>query len=179
MKSIIVSILALTVLTGTALAAIPSTFDYLLATQPMISGKVAAVNDHSLTVDTDQGGQVTLAVDSKTMVPTDLAVGMPMRVEFKAMPDGHKYARRIIPIRGGMNTGRELAYGRSGGHAEMQYASSFDENTRPSRWPVNAIAATRSRTSAAASNTVVSAVWMRGPVCVSSRTTHCGSMCSS
>jgi len=123
MKSMVVSILALMVLAGTALAAIPSTTDYLLATQPMISGKVATVDDHAMTVDTDQGGHVTLALDSKTMVPTDLAPGMAMRAEFKAMPDGHLYARRIIPIRGGMNTGRELAYARSGGQPMAQYGA--------------------------------------------------------
>ena len=123
MKSMVISVFAVMVLAGTALAAIPSTTDYLLATQPMISGRVASVNDHTMIVDTDQGGRVTLAVDSKTMVPTDLAPGMVMRVEFKAMPDGHYYARRVIPIRGGMNTGRELAYARTGGHPMAQYAS--------------------------------------------------------
>jgi hypothetical protein len=123
MKTVVVSILALMVLAGSALAAIPSTTDYLLATQPLISGKVASVNDHMMVVDTDQGGHVTLAVDSKTMVPTDLAPGMAMRVEFKAMPDGHLYARRVTPIRSGVSTGRELAYARTGGHAMAQYAS--------------------------------------------------------
>lgn len=123
MKTVIGSVLAAMVLAGSALAAIPSTTAYLLATQPMITGKVASVNDHVLVVDTDRGERVTLAVDSKTMVPTDLAPGMVMRVEFKSMPDGHKYARRVIPIRDGMSAGRELAYRRSGGHAMAQYAS--------------------------------------------------------
>ena len=123
MKTVVASVFAVMVLAGTALAAIPSTTDYLLATQPLISGTVASVNDHTLVVDTDQGGRVTLAVDSKTMVPTDLAPGMVMRVEFKAMPDGHLYARRVTPIRGGMSSGRELAYTRTGGHAETRYAS--------------------------------------------------------
>lgn len=123
MKTVVASVFAVMVLAGTALAAIPSTTEYLLATQPLISGTVASVNDHILVVDTDQGGRVTLAVDSKTMVPTDLAPGMVMRVEFKAMPDGHLYARRVTPIRDGMSTGRELAYTRTGAHAHTQYAS--------------------------------------------------------
>ena len=123
MKSVVVSVLAVMVLAGSALAAIPSTTDYLLATQPMISGKVASVNDHNLVVDTDQGQQVTLAVDSRTMVPTDLAPGMAMRVEFKVIDGGRYYAKRVIPIRSGMSTGRELAYARSGGHAMARYAS--------------------------------------------------------
>jgi LPXTG-motif cell wall-anchored protein len=114
MKSVVASVLAMMVLTGTALAAIPSTMAYKLATEPLISGKVVSVNDHMMVVDTDQGQQVTLAVDTKTMVPTDLAPGMAMRVEFKAMPDGHLYARRVIPIRNGMNTERELAYSHCG-----------------------------------------------------------------
>ena len=123
MKSMVASLLVTMVLAGTAFAAIPSTTAYLLATQPMISGRVATVNDHAMTVDTDQGGHVTLALDSKTMVPTDLAQGMAMRVEFKAMPDGHLYARRITPIRGGMDTGRELAYARTGERGMARYAS--------------------------------------------------------
>ena len=127
MKSMVASIVALTVMAGTALAAIPSTTAYNLATQPMISGKVATVSDRVLTVNTDQGGHATLAMDSKTMVPTDLAPGMAMRVEFKAMPDGHLYARRIIPIRGGMNMDRELAYARTGARPMAQYANASME----------------------------------------------------
>jgi len=123
MKSVVVSVLAVIVLAGTALAAIPSTSDYLLATQPMISGKVVSVNDHAMVVDTDQGHQVTLAVDSRTMVPTDLGPGMVMRAEFKVIDNGHFYAKRVIPIRSGVNTSRELAYARTGGHAMAQYAS--------------------------------------------------------
>jgi LPXTG-motif cell wall-anchored protein len=123
MKSVVASVLAVMVLAGTALAAIPSTMAYKLATEPLISGRVASVNDHMMVVDTDQGGHVTLAVDTKTMVPSDLGPGMAMRVEFKAMPDGHLYARRVIPIRGGMSNGRELAYARTGGHVMRQYAA--------------------------------------------------------
>src|SRR5437899_3109215 len=85
MKSVVVSVLAMMVLAGTALAAIPSTMAYKLATEPLISGRVASVNDHMMIVDTDQGGHVTLAVDTKTMVPTDLGPGMAMRVEFRGM----------------------------------------------------------------------------------------------
>ena len=123
MKSLVASLVAVVVLAGAALAAIPSTTAYLLATQPLISGKVATVNDHMMTVDTYQGGHVTLAVDSKTMVPTDLGPGMAMRVEFKAMPDGHLYARRVTPIRSGMDMDRELAYARTGARSIERYAA--------------------------------------------------------
>jgi LPXTG-motif cell wall-anchored protein len=118
MKSVVVSVLALTVLAGSALAAIPNTMDYKLATEPLITGTIASINDHMMVVNKDQGGKVTLAVDTKTMVPTDVGPGMAMHVEFKAMPDGHLYARRITPIRGGM-----LAYARTGGHAPAHVAS--------------------------------------------------------
>lgn len=124
MKSVVVSVLALTVLAGSALAAIPNTMDYKLATEPLITGTVASANDHMMVVNTEQGGKVTLAVDTKTMLPADFGPGMAMRVEFKAMPDGHLYARRVTPIRGGDNNGRELAYARTGGHAKAQVASS-------------------------------------------------------
>src|SRR5258706_6768671 len=124
MKSVAVSVLAVMVLAGSALAAIPNTTEYLLATQPFISGKVASANDHMMIVDTDQHGRVALTVDSKTMLPTDFAPGMAMRVEFKAMPDGHYYARRVTPIRDGMSTERGLAYARTGGRGMTQYAAS-------------------------------------------------------
>jgi len=108
MKSAVVSVLALMVLAGSALAAIPNTMDYKLATEPLITGTVASANDHMMVVNTAQGGKVTLAVDTKTMLPNDFGPGMAMRVEFRAMPDGHLYARRVTPIRGGMNGDREL-----------------------------------------------------------------------
>lgn len=110
MKSVVIAAIAVMVLAGTALAAIPNTMEYVLATQPMISGKVASVNDQTLVVDTDQGKQVTLAMDTHTMVPTDLAPGMVAWVEFRMEKDGQYYARRVIPVRGGANPGRELAY---------------------------------------------------------------------
>ncbi|HEY6866328.1 MAG TPA: LPXTG cell wall anchor domain-containing protein [Candidatus Eisenbacteria bacterium] len=110
MKSVVIAVIAVMVLAGSALAAIPNTMDYVLATQPMISGKVASVNDQTLVVDTDQGKQVTLGMDTHTMVPTDLAPGMVAWVEFRVDKEGQYYARRIIPVRGGANSGRELAY---------------------------------------------------------------------
>lgn len=110
MKSVVIAVIAVTVLAGSALAAIPNTMDYVLATQPMISGKVASVTDQTLVVDTDQGKQVTLGMDTHTMVPTDLAPGMVAWVEFRVDKEGQYYARRIIPVRGGANSGRELAY---------------------------------------------------------------------
>jgi LPXTG-motif cell wall-anchored protein len=89
--------------------ATPSTLAYRLATEPWIIGDVVSVNDHELVVDNDRGEQVTLAMDSHTLVPTDLAPGMPMRVEFKTMKDGTTYARRIVPMRDMAATDREMA----------------------------------------------------------------------
>ena len=123
MKTAVVSVLAAMVLAGSAHAAIPSTTAYLLETQPMITGKVVSVNEHTMVVDTQEGGRVTLAVDSKTMVPVDLAPGMEMRVEFKAMPEGHYYARRVTPIRDGMYGGGGLTYRHNHGYSSTQYAS--------------------------------------------------------
>ena len=110
MKSVAVAILAVAVLDGSALAAIPSTTDYKLATEPLVTGKVASVNDQTLVMDTDQGSQVSLHMDSRTMVPTDLAPGLQAWVEFKLEKNGDYYAKRVIPMREGMNRNRELAY---------------------------------------------------------------------
>jgi hypothetical protein len=94
----------------TVVAGAPSTTAYHFSSHPMISGTVVTVNDHQMVVDTDQGEQVTLEVDWRTMAPRDLGPGMVMRAEFLALEDCRFYAQRIIPIRGGMSTNRQQAY---------------------------------------------------------------------
>ncbi len=102
------SLLALTL--GTAQAAIPATTPHHFSSHPMISGTVVTVNDRAMVVNTDQGEQVTLQVDSRTMAPRDLAPGMVMRAEFLALEDCRFYVQRVMPIRGGMSTTRTQAY---------------------------------------------------------------------
>jgi LPXTG-motif cell wall-anchored protein len=102
------ALLAMTI--GTAQAAIPSTTAHHFSSHPMISGTVVAVNDHQMVVDTDQGEQLTLEMDSRTMAPRDLAPGMVMRAEFLALEDCRLYAQRILPVRAGMSTERTQAY---------------------------------------------------------------------
>jgi LPXTG-motif cell wall-anchored protein len=101
-------ILAMTA--GAALAAAPGTTAYHFSSHPMISGTVVTVNDREMVVNTDQGEQVTLALDSHTMAPRDLAPGMVMRAEFVALEDCRFYAQRVMPIRSGMSTNRLQAY---------------------------------------------------------------------
>ena len=95
---------------GAAMASTPPSLAYHFSSHPMISGTVVSVNDHQMVVDTDQGEQVPLEVDTRTMAPRDLAPGMVMRVEFLALEDCRFYAQRIMPIRGGMSTSRLQAY---------------------------------------------------------------------
>jgi LPXTG-motif cell wall-anchored protein len=95
---------------GTAQAAAPSTTAYRFSSHPMISGTVVTVNDREMVVNTDQGEQVTLQTDSRTMAPRDLAPGMVMRAEFLALEDCRFYAQRIVPVRGGMSINRLQAY---------------------------------------------------------------------
>ena len=70
---LVVTMLALCA--GTAFASIPGTSEHVLRTEPMIVGTVGAVGDRKLIVDTDQNEQVTLMMDSRTMLPVDLAPG--------------------------------------------------------------------------------------------------------
>lgn len=95
---------------GTAFAAVPTSAAYHFSSHPMISGTVVSVNDHQLVVNTDQGEQVALEVDSRTMAPRDLAPGMVMRVEFLALEDCRFYAQRVMPLRDGASTSRLQAY---------------------------------------------------------------------
>jgi LPXTG-motif cell wall-anchored protein len=101
----------LVLIAGAALAStIPATTADYLSSRPMISGSVVSVNDHQLVVDTDQGEQVTLAVDWRTMAPRDLEPGMVVRAEFLALEDCHFYAQRITAIQDGLPTSRLQAY---------------------------------------------------------------------
>ena len=113
---------------GSALAAVPSTTDYLNALQPMLTGKVISVNEHQVVVETEQDEDIALSLDSHSMVPVDLAPGMAARVEFRTMDDGRKVVSRIIPTRGGTNKSRELAYSResASNDGQARYASTSD-----------------------------------------------------
>lgn len=109
-KQVIMFAAALLVLgTGGARAAIPNTTDYLHRTMPMISGVVSSVDDRQIVVDTDQDQRVTLVMDSRTLLPIDLAPGMMMRAEFRVMENGQYYVTRIMPIRDGANARRAQA----------------------------------------------------------------------
>jgi hypothetical protein len=106
----VLSAALLTPIAGASPAAIPNTTDYRNATQPMITGTVRSVSQNELRVATEQGGDATLALDSHSIVPTDLRRGMMVRVEFHYGNDRTGYARRVIPIRHGDNPEREVAY---------------------------------------------------------------------
>lgn len=128
----ILALLLLSCTAGAALAAIPSTTDHRNASTPMITGTAMLVNEHQLLVETEQGEEVLLSLDSRTMVPADLAQGMMMRVEFKYLEDGSRLAERVIPIREGQKTTRELAYSneRVNGEETAQYASTNQPEER-------------------------------------------------
>lgn len=93
-----------------SLASSPATTAYHFSSHPMIAGTVVTVNDREMVVNTDQGEQMTLTIDSRTMAPRDLAPGMVMRAEFLALEDCRFYAQRIMPLRQGMSTNRMQAY---------------------------------------------------------------------
>lgn len=123
------ALLLLALTGGTALAAaVPSTTAYHFSSHPMISGTVVSVNDRQMVVDTDQGEQVALEIDSNTMAPRDLAPGMVVRAEFQALENCRFHAQRVIPLRGNMSVRRFQAYANSrdsreaiAGNASAQY----------------------------------------------------------
>lgn len=107
----VLALLAMFALTaGIALAADPASMTYHFSSHPMISGTVVAVNDHQMVVNTDQGEQVTLELDTRTMAPRDLAPGLVVRVDFKALEDCRLYAQTVTPLRGNASPERTQAY---------------------------------------------------------------------
>jgi hypothetical protein len=100
----------LALLAGPSLAADPASMTWYFSSHPMISGTVVTVNDHQMVVNTDQGEQVTLEVDTRTMAPRDLGPGMVIRADFKALEDCRLYAQVVTALRGSASTERLQAY---------------------------------------------------------------------
>jgi len=94
---------------GMAMTATPTTADYHSSTRPMVSGRVITVNDHRLVLKTEQGQMVGLVMDSRTMVPGEVAPGAFVRADFRQMDDGRYYANRIRTVVHGV-ADREQAY---------------------------------------------------------------------
>ena len=101
---------------GTSPQGMPGTVQHLYSTQPLISGTVLSVNDHRVLVKTDQGRKVAMVMDSRTMVPRELAPGSRMRAEFIQMQDGRYYAQRIHLISPGAD------------HRVQAYANTMDND---------------------------------------------------
>jgi hypothetical protein len=101
---------------GTNPSAMPGTVEHLYSTRPFISGTVLSVNDHRVLVKTDQGRKVAMVMDSRTMVPRELAPGSRMRAEFTQMQDGRYYAQRIHLISPGTE------------HRVQAYANTMDND---------------------------------------------------
>ncbi len=121
------TVCALALTAGVALAAdmpsaIPSTTEYIIETRPMILGTVASVNDHELVVNSDQGSPIAMRMDTRTMLPSDLAVGNMVRTEFRVMENGDYYAQRVVPLR--TEEEREMAYRHMGTSEPMAVNSS-------------------------------------------------------
>jgi hypothetical protein len=94
---------------GKIMTATPATAAYQFSTHPMISGEVVSVNDHQLVVDTYQGQQVGMVMDSRTVLPGMVEPGSLVRAEFAPMKDGRYYAKRVSTISSGVAS-REQAF---------------------------------------------------------------------
>jgi hypothetical protein len=109
---------------GRIMYATPATADYHFSTHPMISGQVVSVNDHQLVVETYQGQQVGLVMDSRTVVPGKVAPGKLVRAEFAPMKDGRYYAKRVSQVSSSVAS-REQALA----HTRDSYAVSAQNTT--------------------------------------------------
>jgi hypothetical protein len=134
----LLALLALT--TGAALAADPASMTYHFSSHPMISGTVVAVNDHQMVVNTDQGEQVTLELDTRTMAPRDLGPGMVVRADFKALEDCRFYAQAITPLRGSDSPERTQAYANTHDSPEVVARNATAEGSGNAHVPAEAAA---------------------------------------
>ncbi|TMQ72880.1 MAG: hypothetical protein E6K80_01610 [Candidatus Eisenbacteria bacterium] len=106
---------------GAPVTVIPATHAYELATEALILGRVVAVTDHRIAIGTESGERIALEMDSRTLVPTTLQSGMGVRVEYRAMENGVKLAKRVTPAHLEWAENRNVAY--PPGEEEMEEPS--------------------------------------------------------
>jgi LPXTG-motif cell wall-anchored protein len=107
MKRLTLSVAMAAALATASTAGAHAKTEFAKQLQPTITGSVASVNEHSVTVNTDGGENMLFEVDSRSMVPTELPAGTRVRIEFHLMESGKYHAARITPIRGGEMTESE------------------------------------------------------------------------
>lgn len=97
-KAFLYCVVALALGAGSAFADVSTIIDKVSG-DPMVAGKIMELNSQRMVVHTVAGDEATLKLDSRTLVPPDLAAGMMMKTEFKLMDNGDYYATRVIPVR--------------------------------------------------------------------------------
>ena len=117
MKSKIAWVMAcMTLIAGTAMADLmtptrssidPTTPPPIGPEVPLILGTVVTLDERNVVLDTHDGNTVAFLVDSRTMMPSNMAAGQPMKVQFKVLESGAYFAQRFTPVLG--EEGRELA----------------------------------------------------------------------
>jgi len=137
MKSKIAWVIAcMTLIAGTATADLttptrssidPSTPPPIGPEVPLIVGTIVSVDERNVIVDTHDANTVTFLIDSRTMMPSNMAPGQPMKVQFKLLENGSYMAQRFTPIYG--EEGRELAARHWDLYSDdAQYAAEMDSN---------------------------------------------------
>ena len=139
---------------GAVMHAMPGTADHYFSTRPLLSGTVLAVNDHRLVVETDQGRKVALVMDSRTLVPREVAPGSMLRAEFKEMNDGRFYAERVSLI-GSRIANREQAYANTADN-DVATAGIIGDCESVSPTPGNAVSSTMEQHPRAANTSTAS-----------------------
>jgi LPXTG-motif cell wall-anchored protein len=88
---------------------------------PVIIGTIVSMDARSITMDTHDGNTVELMVDSRTMMPTDMAPAAPMKVEYKVLDNGAYMAQRFSRVLG--EEGRDLTARHEELYSREAYAS--------------------------------------------------------
>jgi LPXTG-motif cell wall-anchored protein len=134
MKSKIAWVVAgLTLMVGTATADLmtptrssidPTTPPPIGPEVPLIMGTIVSVDEQNVVVDTHDGSTVSFMIDSRTMMPSNMAAGLPVKVQFKVLDSGSYMAQRFTPVIG--EEGRELAARHWDLYSTDRYATDMD-----------------------------------------------------
>jgi LPXTG-motif cell wall-anchored protein len=98
--------------------------------EPVILGDVTSVTAHTVTVSTGSGEQMAFEFDSRTVKPTELQVGDPVRVEFRLLESGLHFAQRVTTLTPGSLDWDALKGQRTAANTDMYDKDKDNDNDR-------------------------------------------------
>jgi len=117
--------------TETSLTEVRPTDASPLHLTPMILGEVVNSTEHSVTLNTARGENMSFETDSRTVMPIDLTTGQRVKIEFHLMDNGMHHAGRIATLQPGSKEWTRLEQQLSMQEQERNEQMAMNSNETP------------------------------------------------